>query len=329
MSSEPLRRAGTSIAWRAFFVNALILVAAFGVYVVTPATISSPISASELAVLVGAVVISLFVNLLLLRRTFAPLERLMSFMRRVDPLVPGQRLLLESGDSEVREFATAFNEMLTRLEDERRDSARRAVRAQEMERMRVARELHDGLGQSMSGILLLVDELARESGDETRETLEMVREATRMGLEEVRRIARDLRPEALDDLGLLRALEGLATMHGTHTKSRVLLRAPERLPRLTLEQELVVYRITQEALTNVARHAEASEVAVTLEVQDATNRLRVEVRDDGRGFAEADSDGGVMGMRERALLVRGRLDVRSSIGQGTTICLELPLDGSA
>lgn len=320
---------GISVAWRAFLINAAILIGVYGFYVVTPATISKPITALELAVLVSAAVMSLFVNLLLLRRTFAPLERLMSFMRRVDPLEPGQRMLVETGDPDVRALAATLNEMLARLEDERRDSARRAVRAQEVERMRVARELHDGLGQSMSGILLLVDELARESEDGTREALEMVREATRTGLQEVRRIARDLRPEALEDLGLLRALEALATLHRTHTRCRVLLHVPERLPELSLEQELVVYRITQEALTNVARHAEASQVVVSVEVKEDTGRLRVEVRDDGRGFARTDPDGGVTGMRERALLVRGQLAVRSKIGHGTTVRLELPLDAGA
>ena len=317
---------GISLAWRAFLVNAPILIASYALYVVTPATISSPIAASELLVLVSAVVVSLFVNLALLRRTFAPLERLINFMRRVDPLEPGQRMPVEDGDRDVRALAATLNEMLARLEDERRESARRAVRAQEIERMRVARELHDGLGQSMSGILLLVDELARESDDGTRETLETVREATRTGLEEVRRIARDLRPEALEDLGLLRALEALATLHRTHTQSRVLLHVPERLPDLSLEQELVVYRITQEALTNVARHADAGEVVVSVEVREDMGLLRAEVRDDGRGFAQAEADGGVIGMRERALLVRGQLEVRSTIGQGTTVCLELPLD---
>lgn len=320
---------GTSTAWRAFLVNASILVASYALYVVTPATISSPIAPSELLVLVGAVVISLFLNLILLRRTFAPLQRLMLFMRRVDPLEPGQRMPVEASDPDVRALAVTFNEMLARLEDERRDSARRAVRAQETERMRVARELHDGLGQSMSGILLLVDELARDSGERARETLEDVREATRTGLEEVRRIARDLRPEALEDLGLLRALQTLTRTHEVHTGHRVRLRAPESLPDLTLEQELVIYRVTQEALTNVARHADAAAVDINLHSRDGEDRLSLEVRDDGRGFSPAEADGGVTGMRERALLVGGHLQVRSSIGEGTTVRLDLPVSSTA
>ncbi len=320
---------GTSIAWRAFLVNAPILVGSYALYVFTPATISSPIAASELLVLITAVVISLFVNLLLLRRTFAPLERLMLFMRRVDPLEPGERVFVERADPDVRALATTLNEMLARLEDERRDSARRAVRAQEIERMRVARELHDGLGQSMSGILLLVDELARASEDGARQTLEEVREATRAGLEEVRRIARDLRPEALEDLGLLRALDALTAAHRRHTRSDVRLSVPDRLPELSLEQELVVYRITQEALTNVARHADAGRVDVGVELSNDGRKLRVEVRDDGRGFSPEGADGGVMGMRERALLVRGHLEVRSVPGRGTTVCLEIPVEDAA
>lgn len=318
---------GTSIAWRAFLVNAPILIGSYALYVVTPATISSPIVVSEMLVLIAAVVISLFVNLVLLRRNFAPLERLVRFMRGVDPLEPGQRMPLEGGDPDVAALGATFNEMLARLEDERRDSARRAVHAQETERMRVARELHDGLGQSMSGILLLVDELARNSDHGSRETLEEVREATRTGLEEVRRIARDLRPEALEDLGLLRALQALATTHGVHTRTRVELRAPPLLPELSLEQELVIYRITQEALTNVARHADARHVEVEVEVREDEGRIRVLVRDDGRGFTPRHAEGGVIGMRERALLVRGQLEVRSAPGQGTTVLLDVPIGG--
>jgi len=318
---DPLR--GTTVAWRAFVVNAAILVAVGAVFVLTPATISSPVATAELLVLAAALVVSLFGNLILLRRTFAPLDRLMAVMRRVDPLRPGARMEVDAHDAQVAALARAFNEMLDRVETERRESARRVIRAQEAERLRVARELHDGLGQSLTGVLLLVDAAARER-DGARETIEDVREAVRASLEEVRRISRDLRPEALDDLGLVRALEALSQTVTVHSGLRVRRRLPDRLPRLTLEQELVVYRVVQEALTNVVRHAGADRVELDVAVRG--EHLRARVTDDGRGFVvDSEPDGGLTGMRERALLVGGRVDVGSAPGRGTTVTLEVPV----
>ncbi len=319
---------GEGLAWRAFVVNAAILVAVSVVYAVTPATISSPIAVTELLVLALAIVVSLFVNLVLLRRTFGALDRLMGFMRGVDPLRPGGRFAIDVRDAEVAELGRSFNEMLDRIETERRESARRAIHAQEVERLRVARELHDGLGQSLTGILLLVDEVARARDDRGRETLEEVREAARAGLEEVRRIARDLRPEALDDLGLVRALDALGTTVAAHTGLAVRRSLPPRLPDLDLEQELVVYRVVQEALTNAARHAGARAVELAVSLDDGV--LRARVRDDGRGFRPVATDGGgVTSMHERALLVQGRVDVASVLGEGTTVSLELPVGAAA
>ena len=308
---------GEGLAWRAFVVNAAILVAVSVVYAVTPATISSPIAVTELLVLALAIVVSLFVNLVLLRRTFGALDRLMGFMRGVDPLRPGGRFAIDVRDAEVAELGRSFNEMLDRIETERRESARRAIRAQEVERLRVARELHDGLGQSLTGILLLVDEVARARDERGREALE-----------EVRRIARDLRPEALDDLALVRALDALGTTVAAHTGLAVRRSLPPRLPELSLEQELVVYRVVQEALTNAARHAGAR--AVELAVSLDAGVLRARVRDDGRGFRPVATDGGgVTSMHERALLVQGRVDVASVLGEGTTVSLELPVGAAA
>src|SRR6185437_14925375 len=139
---------------------------------------------------------------------FAPLQRLIGVMHTVDPLAPGTRLYIGPPAKDVRELAEAFNEMLDRLENERRDSARRAVRAQEAERRRLARELHDELGQSLTGVLLQIDQASRHPG---ATELEEAREGARRSLDEVRRIARDLRPDLLEELGLASALHALAT----------------------------------------------------------------------------------------------------------------------
>ena len=313
-----------ALAWHVFFGNAAVLVGVFLFYVLTPATISSPVGRWELPVLVVAIAVSLFLNLLLLDRAFAPLDELHRLMERVDPLHPGRRIQLSRGDSDVAALADTFNEMLDRLETERRESARRALLAQEDERRRVARELHDELGQILTGVLLLLDEAARAREARSREAIEEAREAARSSLDEVGRIVRDLRPDALDELGLASAMAAMASAFERQTGVALDRRLPARFPRLTDEQEVVVYRTAQEALTNVARHAGAGRV--TFSAEQRYGELRMIVRDDGRGFeGEPPDDGGIQGMHERALLAHGRVNVRSARGEGTEVVLSVPL----
>ena len=187
-------------------------------------------------------------------------------MRGHDPLSPGRRVRVDGGPA-IAALAQTFNEMLDRLESERRDSARRALLVQEGERQRIARELHDEVGQTLTGVMLQVEGLAGEIPDELQDQLDELRETARHGTEEVRRIARRLRPEALEDLGLESALAALAAAIGEQAGLRIERRLEPGLP-LSKEQELVVYRIAQEALTNVARHAGATEVRLHLERAD-------------------------------------------------------------
>ena len=154
----------------------------------------------------------------------------------------------------MRELAEAFNDMLERLENERRDSARRVVRAQEAERRRVARELHDELGQSLTGVLLQIDQAIRVPDEAD---LEEAREGARRSLDDVRRIARDLRPDTLVELGLASALNALATRFTNQCGVVVDRHLDRDLPALGEDVEVVVYRVAQEALTNIARHAGA------------------------------------------------------------------------
>jgi two-component system sensor histidine kinase UhpB len=311
-----------TLVWRVFGTNAAILVLATLALVLSPLTVSFPIALAELVALTGGLAATLVLNLIVLRRAFRPLGRLTSVMRGIDPLRPGERATIEAADPEVAELAAAFNDMLGRLERERRDSARRALAAQEGERRRVARELHDEVGQALTAVVLQLDRVGRGANGGGHEVAE-ARETVRASLEEVRGIARRLRPEALDDLGLPSALAALANDVTRRTGLVVDRRIGRDLPALDPEEELVVYRVAQEALTNVVRHAGAARAELLLEPRDG--RVELCVRDGGEGFRPngvATGDG-LLGMRERAVLIGADLAVRSDVGAGTTVRLRL------
>jgi two-component system sensor histidine kinase UhpB len=310
--------------WRVFGTNAVVLGLAFVVLVVAPVTVSVPVAAEELAVLVAALLVLLAINLFLLRPAFGPLEDLAETMRRHDPLSPGVRARVVGGP-DVAAIARAFNEMLDRLESERRDSARHALMAQEAERRRIARELHDEVGQTLTGVMLQVEGLAGAIPDELRDQLEELRETARHGTEEVRRIVRQLRPEALEELGLQSAMAALATSFAQQAGIAIDRRLEPGL-RLSQEQELVVYRVAQEALTNVVRHADATRVE--LELESTGEQTLLTVRDDGRGLAPGSlsSSNGIRGMRERAMLIGASLTIDRPHGGGTEVRLSIPHD---
>ena len=188
-----------------------MLAVAVAVLVLAPITVSVPTALRELAIILAGFVAMLLAYRVLLHRALAPLERLTGLMRRVDPLTPGQRVEAADADEEVAALAEAFNDMLDRLEGERRESGRRALMAQEAERRRIARELHDEIGQVLTGLVLRSETLFRRAPAELRDDVAGLREAARHGAEEVRQIAQRLRPEALDELGLQSALLALAT----------------------------------------------------------------------------------------------------------------------
>jgi two-component system sensor histidine kinase UhpB len=271
------------------------------------------------------------VELVVLRKVLLPLRRLTDAMTQVDPEHPGLRLTdVDARDTEVAALADAFNAMLDRLEGERRHSARVALAAQEGERLRVARELHDGIGQTLTAVTLRAERAADGPPGAMSGELVGIADSVRESLEDIRRIARELRPEALDDLGLGNALIALAERLARDSGIRVDRRLDPELPRLPEELELVVYRVAQEALTNVVRHAHAAHASLTVEATGA--RLIVEVRDDGRGIAAAAAGGsstGIPGMRERALLVGAALTIDAPPGGGTRVRLDVPLEGAA
>jgi two-component system, NarL family, sensor histidine kinase UhpB len=308
--------------WRVFAANAAVLVIAFGALVFAPVTVSVPVSAGELVILAAGLLGLLATNLALLRPAFAPLDELADTMRRQDPLTPGVRAEL-SGDASVVALARTFNEMLDRLEHERRESGRQALLAQESERQRIARELHDEVGQTLTGVILQVEGLATDIPDELRGQLDELRETVRHGAEEVRTIARRLRPDALNELGLSSALAALAGAFERQSRVPVARVLPQSI-EVSPEEELVLYRVAQEALTNIARHARASRVQ--LELREQPGCVVLEVADDGRGLTDGalDSSQGIRGMRERAMLVAAKLSIESRPGEGTTVRLVIP-----
>jgi two-component system sensor histidine kinase UhpB len=316
----PERLSALPLFWRVFATNAAALTLATAALIAAPVTVSVPITLSELLTLVAGLVVLLAVNLLLLRQTFRPLDQLTETMRRHDPLTPGVRVSVD-GDPDIAAVAQAFNEMLDRLETERRESARQALRVLEGERRRIARELHDEVGQTLTGVMLQVEGLAASIPDELREQLDELRETARRGTEDVRRIARQLRPEALEDLGLQSALAALATAFGDQAHVRIDRRLERGLP-LSEEQELVIYRVAQEALTNVARHSGATRARVELRSNDG--EVELVVHDDGRGLDPEGVEGsGLLGMRERAVLVGATFSIEAGEAGGTTVRLRL------
>lgn len=313
-----------SLFWRIMLLNASVLVAATALLLFAPVTVSVPVLPAEALVLLAGLAAMLIANGVLLRVGLAPLDRLTRLMSTVDLLRPGQRLPV-SGGGEVAAVVRAFNEMLDRLETERGTSAARALSAQEAERRRIAQELHDEVGQSLTAVLLDLKRAADCAPDPLRADLRQTQETTRESLDEVRRIARRLRPGVLEDLGLLSALTALATEFSTHTELAVRRRLEPGLPRLSDEAELVLYRVAQESLTNAARHADARHVELALTRH--ADAVVLSVRDDGRGIGHTREGAGIRGMHERALLVGARLSIEPGPAGGTEVRLRVPVHG--
>jgi two-component system, NarL family, sensor histidine kinase UhpB len=321
---QPIARRGpatVSILWRVFTVNAIVFGLAVFVLIASPATVSNPIKFSELVALVVGLVVTLAVDLILLMLVMSPLRRLATLMGDIDPMRPGQRAPVSNWTStEMITLSRAFNTMLDRIEAERRESAHRALAAQEAERLRIARELHDEVGQTLTAVALRAERAAGELPAQAPALGEIV-DTVHRSLEDVRRIARELRPEALDDLGLVDALISLCLRMERQGAVRVLRELEGGLPPLGPEVELVIYRVAQEALTNAFRHAGASQVRVALRREH--DGVVLSVADDGRGLpapmpAQAT---GLAGMRERAILIDGRLEIDSPPGEGVEVRL--------
>src|SRR3954468_1853025 len=285
----------------------------------SPATVSSPLLPEEAELLgLGALgVVAL--NAFALRQALRPLRRLADHMGAIDPLAPGAAAPPAlGGGSEIVALTNAFDEMLTRLRAERRESSQRALRAEEAERRRIAQELHDHVGQSLTVLLL---ELARARRERSDVALADAQGTARVLLEDVRHICHELRPESLDDLGLPNAVRTLAQRVSEAAGMPVDVQVDDDLDGLSPEAELVVLRVAQESLTNVVRHGRASSASVSL--RRSADGVCLRVADDGRGLRVADAGSGIRGMRERAMSIGGQLALLPTHEDGLEVRLEL------
>ena len=280
--------------------------------------------ATVLIVVLAVAALVLAVDVVMQRRRFAPLESLIEEMEKVDLSRPGPTLPPSiDGVGETEEVARielAFLGMMRRLAADRRRAGSAALRAQEEERARVARDLHDEVNQSLTGLLLRLEAVREAAPPELEAELAETKALANQAMRELLSLARQLRPTALDDLGQAAAIAGQVEQVSRSGVAAELVEDGD-FSDLDSDLQLVVYRVAQEALSNAARHSGAGRIAVNL--RRAGGEVELEVADDGRGFAfeESESGLGIAGMRERALLLGAELTIESRPGDGTTVRL--------
>jgi two-component system, NarL family, sensor histidine kinase UhpB len=278
-------------------------------------------------VLAFAIALTVVVNLFMIQRRFEPLERLIDAMERADLARSGvdlERLVDGRSDTEeIQRLELAFRRMLERLDAERRRTSSAALQAMEEERARVARDLHDEVNQSLTGVLLHLEAAREKAPPDVARELAETKGMANQAMQELLTLARALRPTALDDLGLKAALAGHVEEVRRQTDIAASFEAGGDFSDVQLETQLVAYRVAQEALSNVVSHSGAEHVRVRLSRRG--EGLELTISDDGHGFTldEESSGLGIPGMRERALLVGGELEIESKPPVGTRIRLRV------
>lgn len=290
--------------------------------------------------IVLATLFTLGANILLLRASFRPLFHLLGTIREVSAGKTQARASTTQSSGEISELANAFNSMLDRLELARREQTMLILQAQEDERRRIGMELHDEAGQNLTALLIHAEILnqnfqALANADITEKAckrlsteLQQLTKLTQLTLDNIRVLAQQLRPSVLDDLGLLAAFRWLVEDSGQRLHLHVTLEIQglaEAVHSFPPAYETALFRIAQESLTNIARHAHAHHVSITLCYQPQS--LHLTIHDDGQGYnsKEQQAGTGILGMRERATALGGTLTLSSQIQGGTTVQATLPL----
>ncbi len=332
----PRRLLALPIFYKVLLANsAIVLVGALAGTAITAARVRAHpgVSVAELmaAFVLAGIVISVAVNALVLRAALSPLLRIERTIQAVRAGRTGARVPEGTlTDPEIERLGETLNAMLDELDRARERQtalASQVISAQEDERRRISRELHDDTAQSLTSLLLYAKALEEgETRPAVREALAEIREEVSRSLDGVRRLARELRPSALDDLGLAAALDWHVQEFGRRTGLNVRFDSTCTGVRLPQAIELALFRVAQEALTNVVKHAGARSAAVRLACSE--HLVSLSVHDDGRGFDVASTPAGVglYSMRERIALIRGAFSIVSS-SHGTDVRAEVPRDG--
>ena len=310
-------------------VNTLLIVATvFAASVAARLDLGDSAGLRQFLVLAAAILATLLANNVIMRRRFAPLDSLTRAMECVDLTAPGMRAQAGADEpADVARLREAFNRMLERLESERAGTAKAVLRAQESERARVAR---DEVNQALTAVSLRLAATVEDAPPELATELAETQRLAGQAMQELLGLARELRPAALDDHGLIPALRTQVRLFGERLGIDANFAVDGPRPPLGEIEQLVAYRVVQEALSNIAQHAQARRVTVKVLGCSGT-RVLVTVQDDGIGFHQHPGGGsgsGLHGMRERAMLAGAQLDVRSAPGAGTTVELVLRAKGA-
>ncbi|MBI5870279.1 MAG: sensor histidine kinase [Actinobacteria bacterium] len=278
--------------------------------------------------------LSVLINYLLVKIAFRPLDDVTDTMKAIRAGHRGIRVPEVTDDPQIEELSKSLNSMLNSMDLQRKKAAASVIKAQEEERKRIARELHDETSQSLTGLVIgirMVQEIVPDDMPEIIERLGNINDLAHATLNEVHTMAIRLRPSVLDDLGLAAALRSYSKEFTEITGIKVEMQLLGMSQRLTPELETVLYRVVQEALTNVARHSGATNCRVTLKRRERS--INGVIEDDGKGFDSqsvmmSDEKGrglGLHGMKERIELVGGSLEFDSRPNDGTSIFIEVPL----
>lgn len=286
--------------------------------VATPLTVSWPPKPWEIACSLTGVIIVSIISWRAIERGFAPVQKVARQIAETPNLDDAAPIQAVPEMPDLDSIVDAHNNLVERLRSQRRATLTALIEGQELERARLSRELHDQIGQTLTYALLLLQSI--QDGADQEQKVAMAQEAVRTSLQEVRGLAADLRPSVLSDLGLVAALTSLATAHAEAT-GVVVRRDLQPVPDLGWAAELVVYRIAQEALTNSAKHAQASTVTLSLHCDQDTVRLAI--ADDGRGLQGSTPGTGLASMHDRARSINAQLTITDNPGGGTRVELRI------